>query len=580
MSYEMSDAKQSPYADAKATSISPVNTSPTPHAAAEDPNRTWYQRYFDSFKPPAADPSKAYDGEMPKPAGELHRKLKGRHLQMIAIGGSIGTGLFVGSAGSFTAGGPAAVLIGFILVGAMLFCVVHALGELAVLFPIQGSFSIYSSRFIEPAWGFAMGWNYAMQWLIVLPLELSAAAIVINYWNTHVPLGVWITIFFLIIIAINLAGVRGYGEAEFLFSIIKVLAVVGFIILAIVIDVGGAPGAGYLGAKTYSNPGAFSNGFHGVCAVFVNAAFSFAGTELVGLAAAETANPRKTLPKAAKQVFWRILLFYVVSLLLIGFIVPYDNPDLTSDQRITASPFVIAIRIGGIKVLPDIFNAVILIAVLSVGNSSTYGSSRTLAGMARVGLAPKFLGYVDRQGRPLAALVVALLFGGLAYVNLAPNGGDVFNWLLAISALSSFFTWGSICFCHIRFRRAWIYQGHSLKEIPFRSHAGVIGSWFGLIMNILCLIAQFYVAIWPVGNDGKTGTAEDFFIAYVAVPVILVFYLIFKVINWKSSRFIRSSEMDLTSNRRSLDMAEIEAEEEAERLNPTPLYKKIWGIFC
>jgi len=380
-----------------------------------------------------------------------------------------------------------------------------------------------------------------------------------------------------------LCGVRGYGEAEFIFSTIKVLAVIGFIILAIIIDVGGAPNNEYLGAKTWHDPGAFNNGFHGLCAVFVNAAFSFSGTELVGLAAAEAANPRKTLPKATKQVFWRILIFYIVSLLLVGFIVPYtayDDPRYVhGDSTASTSPFVIAIIIGQIDVLPDIFNAVILIAVLSVGNSSTYGSSRTIAGLARVGQAPAFLAYVDRMGRPLMALLLALVLGFLAYINIAPSGGDIFNWLLAISALSSFFTWGSICFCHIRFRKAWAAQGHSLKEIPFRSAAGVLGSWFGLIFNILCLIAQFYVAIFPVGGGGR-GTAKQFFQAYLAAPIILVFYIVFKAIYWKTAKFQRAATMDVTSNRRALDMEEIEAEEEAERLHPTPMWKKIYQVVC
>lgn len=420
-----------------------------------------------------------------------------------------------------------------------------------------------------------------MQWLIVLPLELSAAAIVIDYWQTSLNIGIYITIFIVFIVAINMCGVRGYGEAEFVFSTIKVIAVIGFIILAIIIDVGGAPNNEYLGAKTWHDPGAFNHGFHGLCAVFVNAAFSFSGTELVGLAAAEAANPRKTLPKATKQVFWRILIFYIVSLLLIGFIVPYNNEDLSASGSSYAgsSPFVIAIKIGQIPVLPDIFNAVILIAVLSVGNSSTYGSSRTIAGLAQVGQAPRFLGYVDRKGRPLASLLLALVFGFLAYVNIAPSGGTIFNWLLAISALSSFFTWGSICFCHIRFRAAWKAQGHSLKEIPFRSASGTIGSWFGLILNILCLIAQFYVAVFPVGSSGRA-TAGEFFELYLAVPIIAVFYIGYKLIFWKTALFQRAATMDVTSSRRALDMEEIEAEEEQEALHPRPWWKKAYQVMC
>jgi yeast amino acid transporter len=289
-----------------------------------------------------------------------------------------------------------------------------------------------------------MGWNYAMGWLVVLPLELTAASITVNYWDSGVNVGVFITIFLLLIVAINLCGVRGYGEAEFVFSITKVIAVVGFIILSVVIDCGGGPQGGYLGAATWHNPGPLSNGFKGICTVFVVAAFAFAGTELVGLAAAECENPRKTIPRATKQVFWRITIFYMLSLFLVGLIVPYTNPQLlnsSSSVDIKASPFVIAIQNAGIKVLPSIFNCVILISVLSVGNSSTYGSTRTIAALAEIGQAPKLFSFIDKKGRPMVALIFALLFSGLAYINIAPVGATVFNWLLALSGLSSFFTW-------------------------------------------------------------------------------------------------------------------------------------------
>ena len=233
---------------------------------------------------------------------------------MIAIGGSIGTGLFVGSGSALSTGGPAALIIDYGLIGIMLFCTVHALGELAVLYPVAGSFAAYSSRFIDPAWGFAMGWNYALQWMVTLPLEIVAASITLQFWDgaKGTNPAAWVTIFLFVIIAINLFGVRGYGEAEFVFSIIKVLAVVGFCILGIIINTGGV-GDKYYGAHYWYEPGAFAAGFKGVCSVFTTAAFSFSGTELVGLAAAESENPRKTLPKAVKQVFWRICL---VSILL------------------------------------------------------------------------------------------------------------------------------------------------------------------------------------------------------------------------------------------------------------------------
>lgn len=458
----------------------------------------------------------------------------------------------------------------------MLYCVVHALGELAVVFPVAGSFSAYSTRFLDPAWGFAMGWNYAMQWLIVLPLEIVAAAITIDYWNSSVHKAVWVTLFWILIVLINLFGVKGYGEAEFVFSLIKVIAVIGFIILGIIINCGGGPQGGYIGTIYWKDPGAFAAGFKGVCAVFVTAAFAFAGTELVGLAAAETANPRKTLPTAIKQVFWRITLFYIVSLTIVGLLVPYTEERLVgqSSADAKASPFVIAIENAGIKVLPSIMNVVIMIAVLSVGNSSVYGSSRTLAALADLGQAPRIFSYIDRKGRPIVGIVAASLLGLLGYLATSDIQNEAFMWMLAISGLSSIFTWGSICLAHIRFRRGWKLQGHSLDELAFQSQPGVIGSWLGFILNCLVLIAQFWTALWPLGGEPD---AEVFFSYYLAVPVVVVFYVVYKVIY--RTPFVRAKDMDLVTGRRELDLAELLAEERAEKAT-WPAWKKVYHFFC
>ena len=287
---------------------------------------------------------------------------------------------------------------------------------------------------------------------------------------------------------------------EFVLSLIKIVAVCGFIILGVVIDCGGVKSdpRGYIGAHYWHDPGAFANGFKGFCSVFVTAAFAFGGTELVGLAAAEAANPRKTIPTATKQVFWRITFFYVVSLFIIGLIVPYNDNRLlnASGANTKASPFVIAITNANIKGLPSVFNAVITISVLSVANSCTFGSTRTMQALAANGMGPKFLSYIDKKGRPITCIVVQLLFGLLAFINEASAGNTVFNWLLALSGLSNFFVWGSICLSHIRFRAGWKAHGHTLDELPYQASFGVIGSYIGLFLNIIALIATFYVALF------------------------------------------------------------------------------------
>lgn len=251
---------------------------------------------------------------------------------------------------------------------------------------------------------------------------------------------------------------------------------------------------------------------------------------------------------------------------------PYTDARLLQEgsSNAAASPFVIAIQNAGIDVLPSIMNGVIMIAVLSVGNSSIYGSSRTLAALAEQGQAPRIFAYIDRRGRPMAGIALASTLGLLGYFSVDPKvEGPAFGWMLALSGLSSIFTWGSICFAHVRFRRGWAVQGHSLDELAFRSQPGVIGSWIGFIFNALVLIAQFWIAMWPIG--GKPN-AEAFFQAYLAVPVVICFYATYKI--YYKTQFVRSKNMDLRTGRRELNIEALLAEERAEQAT-WPTWKKV-----
>jgi amino acid transporter len=511
----------------------------------------------------------------------LDKTMKPRHLNMIAIGGSIGAGFFVGSGSALTRGGPGAVLICFLIAGVMIFNVVHALGELAVMYPVSGGFYTYSTRFIDPSWGFAMGYNYVFQWLIVLPFELVVCSMTVAYWNKTVNPAVWITLFFVVILVVNIFGTLGYAEEEFWSSCFKLAATLIFMFIAVILICGGGPEGGrfdeYWGARYWYAPGAFQNGFPGFCSVFVTAAFSFAGTELVGLAAAESKNPTQALPSAIKQVFWRITVFYILGLSLVGMLVSSRDSRLLNSENPYAdgvSPFVLAGEYAGLTGFNHFMNLVICVSVVSIGVSCVYGGSRTLTALAEQGYAPKIFTYIDKSGRPLPSVLIHLAFGPLAYISLAAGGMTVFDWLLSLSALSSLITWASICYCHIRFRAAWKAQGRTLDQIPYRAAGGVYGSWLGLTLCILILAAQcYYAAVPPAGGENSV---ERVLQQILTIPIVALFWA--AGFFWKRPAWLSAANIDLDTGLREHDWDVINAERAKTASWPAwrRLLSKIW----
>ncbi|KAG7195164.1 arginine permease [Scheffersomyces spartinae] len=516
---------------------------------------------------------------------EVERALKARHISMLAIGGTIGTGLFISTGNTIAVAGPASSLMSYLFFTTIAYFVTQGLGEMATLIPVSGSFTQFVARWLSPALGAANGWNYWFSWGITFALELSVVGQVIEYWTFAVPLAAWILIFFVILTAFNFFPVKYYGEVEFWIAFMKVIAVAGWIIYAFIMVVGGGKG-GPVGFRYWRNPGAFGPGIHssnkttgqflGWLSSLISAAFTFQGCELVGLSCGEAKNPRKTVPSAIRKVLIRILLFYVLSIFFIGLLVPWDDPRLPyngeadSTQNAASSPFVIAMLNSGTKILPDIFNAVILITIISAGNSNIYSGSRILYGLAQAGIAPKFFMITNRWGVPYYAVVCTSILGSLGYLAVSSSGLNAFNWLLNITALAGLIAWLFISLAHIRFMNILKSRNISRDSLPFKAKFMPYGSYYCAIVVFVLIFIQGYEAFYSI-------TATSFFTSYVSLIIFVVCWLIFHImyngLNFSWDKLIVPiDQCDIDSGVREAD------DEVWEESVPTTLWEKFWAI--
>ncbi|CAI5760790.1 unnamed protein product [Candida verbasci] len=515
-----------------------------------------WNNFVDSFR------RKEVDSE---DVGKLLAKgISKRHLILMALVTGIGTGLLVGSGSVLHKSGPLFLIIGYAIVGSFLFPTLQAAGEMAVNYAdLSGGYNNYPRRFIDESLAFAITWNYCIQWLSVISIELVTAAMTIEYWITTVNADVWVTIFFVVVLLINWVGAKGYGEGEFILGSCKIMMIVGFIIMAIVVDVGGGPNKEFIGGRYWHDPGFYTN-FKGLC------------SEFVALSAAEQPNPRSAIPTACKLIFWRILILFLGSLTMVGLLVPYTSDQLmgASGSSTHASPFVLAASLHGVKAVPSIINAVILLSVTSVASSALYSSSRTLQSLSEQGFAPKWFNYIDRTGRPARALVVCSILGLFAYIAAYRKQETVFDWLLAISGLSQIFTWGGICLSHVRFRQALKFNGISTDSLGYKASTGVIGSYYAIIWYILILIAQFWIALYPVG--AKKPDANNFFQNYLGAIVLILFYVGHKLYTRNWSLYIPLKDIDINIDRTIFDeeILNLEKEEEKDNWKRMPFWKK------
>ena len=473
------------------------------------------------------------------PSTQVKRGLKHRHLTMIALGGTIGTGLFVASGATISQAGPLGALVAYVAIGLMVFFLMTSLGEMASYLPVSGSFASFADRYVDKAFGFAMGWNYWFNSAITVAVEAATVGVIMQFWLPHVPTWIWSTIVIALILLVNLISAKAYGEAEFWMATIKVIAVIAFIVIGL---------ATIFGVMSYKpdvarnlsaggNHG-FVGGIGGMIAVFMIAGFSFQGTEIVGIAAGESENPEKNVPSAIKQVFWRIIIFYFLSIFVIGALVYYKDPSLlraATQSDITVSPFTLVFERAGLAAAASVMNAVILTSVISSANSWLYAASRMLFGMAKEGHAPKIFAKTNTSnGVPIYAILATVAIGLLAFLT-SIFGTEIYFYLVAASGLSGFLAWIGIAICHFRFRRAFIKQGHKLSELGYRAKWFPIGPIIALILSIIIVIGQITTV---------TMNAQSIITTYLALPLFLILYFSYKIV--KKTKLIPLEEVDLS----------------------------------
>lgn len=476
------------------------------------------------------------------PDSGVKRGLKTRHLSMMALAGIIGPGLLIGSGGALANGGPAALIIGFGVIGIVAFSVMQSLGELTTLYPTGGAFTSLSSRFVDKAFGVAVGWNYYIIWWAVLSNEYNVICSIFNLWGEQVPIWGYFLLFWAAFTAFQLLGVESFGEAEFWLALLKLIGLVAYFMFSLVYVGGGIPGAPSLGARYWQDPGAFANGFKGVATVFVFCSTFYAGVESVAVAATETKNPRTAVPLAIRQVFWRIIFIYMGSAIFFGLTCPWDAEGLISGKnRALRSPMTVAIQNAGWEGGVHLINAFIFVTCLSAINSSIYIASRTILFMAQSKMAPKFLGWTDRRGVPIPAILFANACGALSMMNLSTGAAQAYSYIVNLSGVSTFLVWASISFTHIRFRTAWRAQGFDPQSLPFRSMLYPWNAYFGLGANVFLALVQGWSTLAPFD-------APTFVDAYILIPLFGIIYFAYKFAF--KTRFWRADEIDLLSGRR------------------------------
>ncbi|ORY73423.1 amino acid permease/ SLC12A domain-containing protein [Leucosporidium creatinivorum] len=503
-----------------------------------------------------------------------HRKFEPYHVNLIALGGTVGTSLFIYMGSGLTQGGPANLLMGYAFWTSVIWSVAEIQKEMVTVWPTDCAFSRNAGRYVDDAMGFAMAWNFFISQIALVLFEVVAFGVVIGYWDaaSNVNIAVYITIVIALYCALNLWDARFYANAEFAAAMGKVLLIIGLLLFTFISMVGGNPQHKVFGFTYWNNPGAMTTPypsheptlgrFEGFFACVINACFTIAGPDYLSMVAGEARHPRKTMPKAFDQTIYRLVFFYFGSAIAIGILCPYNDPNLLGAIAAGApgaatSPYVIAMQRMSIPALPSIVNALILSSVLSAGNAFVFCSSRSLAMMARDGQAPKIFSKRNKRGVPYLAVSLCLAIALLSYLQVSSSASVFITYLTGLVGSAQLVTWFGMSFTWIRWNAAYKAQGISRETLPVRSRVAPYCAWYAFICVIIVTTLQGY----PVFLEGKWDVST--FIFSYAMPILFpIFFLFWKLV--KRTKWETSLSADITSFVDDPEFTEIQHYEDEE----------------
>ncbi|NNP73769.1 amino acid transporter [Acinetobacter defluvii] len=435
-----------------------------------------------------------HDAQSQGNSAPLKRAMSTRHLVMISLGGAIGTGLFLGSGEVISQTGPIGAIISYILGGIVAYMVMLCLGELAVHMPESGSFGTYAHKYIGPATGYTVTWLYWLTWSATLGTEFTAAALLMQEWFPHISMWLWTIIFAAVVFGLNMSSTRWFAESEFWLSLVKVVTVVAFILFGLLAIFGIINYEGYSAAPLFSNltaNGWFPNGLVPIFTTMLIVNFAFSGTELIGVAAGETKDPAKNVPKAINTAIWRLLIFFVGTIIVISALLPHEMAGLDA-EGVSSSPFVTVFNHIGIPYAEDIIRFVIITALLSAANSGLFAASRMMWSLSAKKQLPTVFSKLNKRGIPYIAVMVTMLgaLPGLLSEQFAPE--TIFKNLLGVAAFTMVVVWMSICWSQFNFRREWYKAGHRKEELAFSAPLFPLVPILGFIFCFITCISMVF----------------------------------------------------------------------------------------